>query len=106
MPPKKDMTIQEFRKSRGYTNSSQGAQPEPEKPKPKPKKKKLPPGSHRMPDGSIMKDKDHKKKKVSKVGSREALYKKAKQIKDKKCKDLPISKYNKTQLYNYISRNV
>lgn len=48
-----------------------------------------------------------KKKKVStKVGSRAALYKKAKEIKDKKCKDLPISKYNKTQLYNYISRNV
>ena len=35
------------------------------KPKPKPKKKKVPKGSHRMPDGSIMKDKDMKKKKSS-----------------------------------------
>ena len=34
--------------------------------KPKPKsKKKVPKGSHRMPDGSIMKDKDMKKKKSS-----------------------------------------
>ena len=30
-----------------------------------PKKKKVPKGSHRMPDGSIMKDKDMKKKKSS-----------------------------------------
>ena len=32
---------------------------------PKKKKGKVPKGSHRMPDGSIMKDKDMKKKKSS-----------------------------------------
>jgi hypothetical protein len=31
-------------------------------PKKKPKKKRLPKGSHRMPDGSVMKDSDMKKK--------------------------------------------
>lgn len=46
-----------------------------------------------------------KPRKNKKADSKAALYKKAQQIKSKKCKDQPISKYNKAQLYNYISKN-
>ena len=36
-------------------------------PKPKSKSRKVPKGSHRMPDGSIMKNSDMKKKKPAKI---------------------------------------
>lgn len=45
-------------------SSSQSAKPQP---KPQSKSRKVPKGSHRMPDGSIMKNSDMKKKKPKPV---------------------------------------